>query len=42
MEELRKALKALGVTGNIAIKKYDKYTIIVYVDGNKFGLLGYY
>lgn len=38
MKEIRKALKALSITGKITVKKYDSYTLVVYVDGKKFGL----
>lgn len=38
MEELRKALKLLGVTGRITTAIYDRFTVTVYVDGKKFGI----
>lgn len=38
MEEIKEALKQLGVTGRIRIVKHDSFTVDVYVDGVWFGL----
>lgn len=38
MKEIRKALKKLGITGKITTKRYDRFTVEVYVNGKKFGL----
>ena len=38
MKEIKKALKKLGVIGKITIKKYDSFTVAVYVDGKTFGI----
>jgi len=38
IKEVKASLKKLGVVGKVTIKKYDSFTIIVYVNGKQYGL----
>ena len=38
MEELKKALKELGINGKVTTKKRDRWTVDVIVNGKWFGL----
>jgi len=37
-KSISRGLKALGVRGHVSLKKYDRYTIHVSVNGKSFGL----
>lgn len=38
MNEIKEALKKLGITGKISIAKYDHFTVTVSVNGKIIGL----
>jgi copper chaperone CopZ len=38
LKEIKKALRKLGVKGQVTTVRYDSFTVTVYVDGKKFGL----
>jgi len=38
VKEIKEALKQLGVTGKVRIKKCNRFVLIVYVNGRLFGL----
>lgn len=37
-KELKKALQILGVTGSVALKRFDSFSIKVLVNGKEFGI----
>lgn len=38
LNEIKKAIKKLGITGKISIAKYDRFTVTVSVNGKIIGL----